>query len=254
MKNPRISIVVIAHNEEVRLKKCIESLLHQTISPYEIIVVAHNCTDNTYNIAKSFISSMDSIILSLQIKVIEFNGLYGAPYARIKGVEATTGDIILCIDGDSYAAENWIAEMLSKLGSNHLVGSHVKFKGPQPLCFFLNFYNRIASYAIGEKAIRFLWGASFGFSSQYREYVIHCIKLSIKNKTDMQLLHFFEDYTIASFFYKKGLQIEVTNKTRVTTYVPNPNMLSLYRRIRENVREAQKISMFFQTYDIGDDD
>ena len=50
----QISILIIAHNEENHIRECIESVLHQSIQADEIIFVAHNCTDNTANIAREY--------------------------------------------------------------------------------------------------------------------------------------------------------------------------------------------------------
>lgn len=47
----KTSILIIAHNEEKHIRECIESILSQTQEADEIVLIAHNCTDNTVKIA-----------------------------------------------------------------------------------------------------------------------------------------------------------------------------------------------------------
>ena len=107
----KISVLVIAHNEEEWIKRCIESILNQTQKPDEIVLIAHNCTDGTIKIAQNY----------PEIKLVEYNGPNGVTYARIKGFETVTGDIICCIDGDGYANTNWIKNTIKPFTDEKVV-------------------------------------------------------------------------------------------------------------------------------------
>lgn len=48
------TVLVIAHNEALHIAECLGSIEKQTVVPDEIILVAHNCTDDTAVIAKRF--------------------------------------------------------------------------------------------------------------------------------------------------------------------------------------------------------
>ena len=110
---------LIPDKEEKYISKCIESLLNQTKKADEIVLIVHNSSDNTLQIANKY-----------PIKIIPFNGQEGITYARIEGLKNIVGDIVLCIDGDSYAKENWIEVMTKTLrNGNILVGSWIKIKG-----------------------------------------------------------------------------------------------------------------------------
>lgn len=50
----KTSILIIAHNEEAHIRECIESALHQSQKADEIVLVAHNCTDKTVDIAQEY--------------------------------------------------------------------------------------------------------------------------------------------------------------------------------------------------------
>ncbi len=55
------SIIIPAHNEASLISKTLSSLLNQVDNDDEIIVVANGCTDNTYDAANKFISSIKLI-------------------------------------------------------------------------------------------------------------------------------------------------------------------------------------------------
>lgn len=101
----KISVLIIAHNEEKYIRKCLESVLNQNKKPDEIVLVAHNCRDKTVAIASSFPF----------VKVIEYNGEDGQPYARIKGFSEVSGDIVACIDADAYANKDWLERITTPL-------------------------------------------------------------------------------------------------------------------------------------------
>jgi glycosyltransferase involved in cell wall biosynthesis len=51
---PQVSVIIPARNEEANLGTCLESLMHQDLLSFEIIVVNDNSTDRTKEIAQSF--------------------------------------------------------------------------------------------------------------------------------------------------------------------------------------------------------
>ena len=150
----KISVLVVAHNEEKHIKNCIESLLCQTITPDEILVVCHNCTDKTEMIACSF----------KKIIAIKYDGPDGVPFARIKGFEEVTGDIVACLDGDSIASRTWLFNITKSLIKNKnitLVAGYVILTN--------NFFSKFTSFrqfVILKKILKkrinyFAWGSNF---------------------------------------------------------------------------------------------
>jgi glycosyltransferase involved in cell wall biosynthesis len=104
----KISVLIIAHNEEKYIAKCIESILHQTRKADEIVLIAHNSTDQTVEIAKRYPF----------VRIVEYTGPAGQPYARIKGFNEVNGDYVCCIDGDAYAEKHWLNRMVNILYRN----------------------------------------------------------------------------------------------------------------------------------------
>ena len=95
MDGEKLSIVVAVYNIEQYLHKCVESLLAQTYSNLEIILVDDGATDGSGTICNDF-AEKDS-----RVHVIhKTNG--GLSDARNVGIEAATGTYLAFVDGDDW--------------------------------------------------------------------------------------------------------------------------------------------------------
>ncbi|HET8991802.1 MAG TPA: glycosyltransferase family 2 protein [Candidatus Saccharimonadales bacterium] len=93
----RFSIVIPCFNEGSYITHAIKSLKKQNFDDeYEIIIVDNNSTDKTAEIAKS-----------LGVKVVSEKKA-GVCYARQKGTEVASGEIIISTDADSTFDTNWL--------------------------------------------------------------------------------------------------------------------------------------------------
>lgn len=90
-----VSVVIPVYNVEQYLKECVDSVLNQTYSDYEIILVDDGSTDNSGKLCDSYLS------VDNRIKVIHRkNG--GLSAARNTGLDAASGDYIYFLDSDDY--------------------------------------------------------------------------------------------------------------------------------------------------------
>lgn len=97
----KFSIVVPIFNVERYLKECVDSLINQTFSNIEIILVDDGSTDLSSTLCDNFVNQ------DKRIRVIhKKNG--GLVSARIAGALAASGDYICCVDGDDYIPLNYI--------------------------------------------------------------------------------------------------------------------------------------------------
>jgi glycosyltransferase involved in cell wall biosynthesis len=115
----KISIVVPAHNEQGFIPKCLESIRtaeSRSDIPVEIVVVLNRCTDGTEDIAKQY----GAITVRQDDKNL----------ARIRntGIKASTGDVIVTIDADSWMTPNMLQEVARHLDSGRYIGGGVWMK------------------------------------------------------------------------------------------------------------------------------
>ncbi|TPE40004.1 glycosyltransferase family 2 protein [Pontibacter mangrovi] len=95
-----VSIVMPTHNRESMLTRAIESVVNQTYSNWELLVVDDASNDNTQQLVESFVSKNN------RIKYYKLNVNQGACVARNKGLTESKGDYITFLDSDDeYVAD-----------------------------------------------------------------------------------------------------------------------------------------------------
>lgn len=93
--NPAISIIIPSFNEEKHISRCLDSVLKQTFTDFEVLCVDDGSSDNTFNIIKEY-SSKDSRIIPLK------NPGKGVSAARNFGLDNAKGDYIGFVDSDDF--------------------------------------------------------------------------------------------------------------------------------------------------------
>lgn len=91
----KISIIVPSFNEEKNIERCIDSILNQTFSEFEIICVDDGSTDNTFKILENY-SDKDK-----RIKIFK-NPEKGVSTARNFGLNQVSGNYICFVDSDDF--------------------------------------------------------------------------------------------------------------------------------------------------------
>lgn len=109
---PTFSLVVIAYNRGDYIRQCLDSLVGQTFTDIEIIVVDDASTDGTLDVVRSY-SDKDS-----RVRVIAKSRNEGAHLARLDGCAASTGDYVIFVDGDD-ALELTACELLEPFIRSH---------------------------------------------------------------------------------------------------------------------------------------
>lgn len=105
-----ISVVIPVYNVEPYLAECIESVLAQTYSYYEMICVNDGSTDNSLSILNSYAAKYDRI----QVINQENRGLSAA---RNVGMSAAKGDYIFFLDSDDKIKPETF-KILAQKGAN----------------------------------------------------------------------------------------------------------------------------------------
>lgn len=120
MKLPKISIVVPIYNVERFLPFCLDSILKQTYTNLEIILVNDGSTDSSLTICNKY-ASRDK-----RIQVIHQEN-HGLSYSRNKGIEVASSKYISFIDADDIIAPDFCEHLLHLLTSNNADIAECKF-------------------------------------------------------------------------------------------------------------------------------
>ena len=89
----KISVIVPIYNAEAYLNRCLDSIINQTYSDLEIILINDGSTDNSLDICLEYASKDKRIVVYNQTNK-------GISKARNKGIELATGDYIGFVDSD----------------------------------------------------------------------------------------------------------------------------------------------------------
>lgn len=112
--NKKISVIVPMYNAEKTIKTCVDSILNQTYSNLEIILVNDGSKDKTEEICNK-LTERDSRIKYFYKE----NG--GVSEARNYGLDKASGDFIAFVDSDDYIENNMYEIILEKIDDAEVV-------------------------------------------------------------------------------------------------------------------------------------
>lgn len=117
----KLSIIVPIYNVALYLRKCVDSLLAQDISNYEIILVDDGSTDDSSTIADEILNDFrfSPLASRLEMRVIHQENA-GLSAARNMGIDAAQGDYILFVDSDDYLQPNTLGTLLEQAERDNL--------------------------------------------------------------------------------------------------------------------------------------
>lgn len=96
-----VSVIIPTRNRKELLERAIHSVLNQTYSPIEIIVVSDGSTDGTATLVSSLQKTYP------QIKYFKHGHSKGAPKARNHGIREASGKFVTFLDDDDeFLADN----------------------------------------------------------------------------------------------------------------------------------------------------
>ena len=106
----KVSVIVTVYNVEKYLDECVNSIINQSYSNLEIILVDDGSSDTSGQKCDTY-KAVDN-----RIKVIhKKNG--GLSDARNVGIEIATGEYISFIDSDDYVSEIFIESLVNKVNN-----------------------------------------------------------------------------------------------------------------------------------------
>ena len=106
MIKEKISIIVPVYNVEAYLERCVESILKQTYTYFELILINDGSTDSSGKICDHLASQYENI------KVYHIENA-GVSNARNMGIQLATGAWITFVDSDDFVTQDYLATLAS---------------------------------------------------------------------------------------------------------------------------------------------
>lgn len=92
-KKKLLSVVVPVYNAENTLNRCIQSILGQSYTNFELILIDDGSTDSSLQICKQYTDS--------RVRIISISNS-GVSHARNVGIDSSQGKLITFVDSDDY--------------------------------------------------------------------------------------------------------------------------------------------------------
>ena len=109
--NPKVSVIVPVYNVERYLRRCLDSLVNQTLEEIEIILINDGSTDGSLSILEEY-ALKDS-----RIRVInQENQKQGA--ARNNGLKVAQGEYVGFVDSDDWVDEDFLEKLYNSAKNN----------------------------------------------------------------------------------------------------------------------------------------
>ena len=103
-KKPKFSIITVSYNHDQYIDQTIESVLNQTFSDFEYLIVDGNSTDNSRKIIEKYNKN-------LRIKPIYQKSNEGAVSSLNEGFKNATGELLGYINSDDFYLKNTLEEV-----------------------------------------------------------------------------------------------------------------------------------------------
>ena len=111
MKNPKVSVIIPVYNGERYLAECIDSVIKQTFSDIEIIIINDGSSDSTDDISRRY------EIKDRRIRYINQENI-GVSKTRQKGVSVAESPYIFFLDADDYLEPDCLKELYLSVRDN----------------------------------------------------------------------------------------------------------------------------------------
>lgn len=108
---PLVSVIIPVYNVENYLTECLQSILSQTFTDFEVIIIDDGSVDDSAAICDYF-AKVDDRVIVRHIKN------HGPAYARNIGIQLSRGSYIMFCDSDDYVEKEWIAHFLECITPN----------------------------------------------------------------------------------------------------------------------------------------
>lgn len=152
---PLISVVTPVYNAEKYLREALESIINQTFSDWEYIIINDGSTDHSLDIIKEY-AKKDSRI---QFESIPNSG--SAKIPRDLAISRSKGDWIVALDADDYLAQDSLEKLISRQRETltEIVLQKLRFVEANSIRFIPNSNFDTSKILSGKDAVRLTIGS-----------------------------------------------------------------------------------------------
>lgn len=165
---PKVSVIIPAWNEEIGLIHTVESLFNNSYHDFEVVVINDGSTDDSDSLMRTFIRRNHSE--SPKKIIYHYQENSGKGSALNKGIELSSGEIIITVDADGIVSQDAIKNFVTYFADPRVMGAvgNVKVANTdsvigvtQCLEFIFSFYFKKADALMG--SIYIIGGAAGAF-------------------------------------------------------------------------------------------
>ena len=243
---PKMTVVVPVYNVELYLRRCLDSILHQTVADFEVILVDDGSTDGSGEICNEYAEKDRRFTVHHKT-----NG--GVSTARNLGIDMAKGDYLFFVDADDWLEPIALEKSFDSINKNHV---------PDAVCFGFCYDNEPMNLATfsqeieGGKCIeQFVCELTNGSAEALRHGVnlyAPWAKLYKRQIIDEHHLRFDNELKVAQdfwlnlcyFFYCENI---VVDNTKVYHYFTNENSLVnrlSKERLQEGIRFLNRLKVY----------
>lgn len=200
-----VSIIVPVYEVKKYLKKCIESLINQTYTNLEILLIDDGSTDGSSNICN------DYAIIDKRIQVIHKEN-EGVSKARNKGIEIAKGDYITFVDADDYIDTHYIETLyndciinksdISIIGVKDINEENVILRESKSMKKTLDFISAFKELMCEKYYTSVVWG------KMYNKDLFNNVRFNIETKIG-------EDLEIIYKIFEKANRISINTEKKL---------------------------------------
>ena len=254
-----VSVIIPVYNVEKYLGRCVDSVLGQSYSNLEIILVDDGSPD------KSGAMCDDYKLKDSRIKVIhKENG--GLGFARNSGLDIATGRYVTFIDSDDWISKEHIKNLYEtalQCNADVVIGTHTSVntdgaETPQRLLLKEGVYE---GESITDEVVLPLIGADADFPNDIQITSSACMNLysmDVINKYNLRFIS--EKYAVAEDlyfnidFFSASQRIVALNETGYYYFENNASISRKYspKRFERTLNFYQKVNEQIETYNLKD--
>lgn len=102
---PKVSVIIPLYNAGPHLKNCLDSIRHQTLNDFEVIIVSDTPTDNSDVVAKEYCEQDSRFLFFSNEQNLHIGN------SRNRGITLAHGEYVTFSDHDDMHANNWLEMM-----------------------------------------------------------------------------------------------------------------------------------------------